>query len=158
MAIDKEKYPNLVDINDQPEEKRLEIQRKGQAAAVIARKKNRSMQESFAKILSMAASDDFIEKYMVNKAVATQLQRDLHDSGEKVTEQDVIGLVMNERSKIGDVKAAIYMRDSSGNMPVKEEKQTVTLTNGVTALMQAIANRNGIDPDEFLNSDNSQDD
>ena len=136
--VGKEKgWVNLVSITDQPEEKRKEICRKGCAGARAVEQKRRTTKEILDFIGSLPATESAAE--CITPDILAQL-------GEGATQKDVLNAAMYLQAQAGNVKAAVYVRDSIGEKPadVMQVEATVSpedmdLVNRVNKRLAGIA-------------------
>ena len=103
---------NLIPTTDLTPEERSDLGRKGGIASGVARRKARNMREAARIILAAPLTDD------PDTAAA------LAEMGLEPDQQGAILLAATKKSKYGDIEAARYIRDTSGQAPT----QTVELS------------------------------
>lgn len=129
---------NLVDpIDKRPPEEAKEIRRKGAAAGREIQKKRKTTKEILDFIGSLPATETATE--CLPPDILAQL-------GEGATQKDVLNAAMYLQAQAGNVKAAVYVRDSIGEKPadVMQVEATVSpedmeLVNRVNKRLAGIA-------------------
>lgn len=127
-----------VPFNQMPEEKQLEIRRKGAEAVNKLHGEKKTAKESLSKILTLKVTEEIIENADIDPAVAERLKRD----NPNATLYDLIQAVAVGRALEGNIKAAEYVRDTHGDKPVDRVEVTENLTTDQDReLMRQIAQR-----------------
>lgn len=128
---------NLIPIADRPEEEQREIRRKGCAGARRVEQKRKTTKEILDFIGSLPATESASE--YITPDIMAQL-------GEGATQKDVLNAAMYLQAQAGNVKAAVYVRDSIGEKPadVMQVEATVSpedmdLVNRVNKRLAGIA-------------------
>jgi len=125
-------------FNRMDPEKLREISKKGAAASLKVRGEKKTAREALENILSLKATDKIINEADLSPEMAERLKR----SGIEVTFYDLIQLVAVGRAVGGNIKAAEYVRDTFGDMPIKQVEITENITTDADrALLQGIAER-----------------
>ena len=127
-----------VSFNMMPPEKLKEIQRKGAEAVNALKGEKRTAKESLENILTLKASDKIIEAADLEPEIAERLKR----SGVNITVYDLLQLVAVGRAVGGNMKAYELVRDTYGDMPVKQVEITENITTDADrALLKKINDR-----------------
>ncbi len=97
---------NLIQFNSKrtpqtPEERREQARRAGIASG-IARRKKRALKDVLTDLLAAELSDE------------DETKKILEDMGVEASQEAAIGLAMIQKARKGEVEAARYLRDSSG--------------------------------------------
>ena len=128
---------NLIPIADRPEEEQRDIRRKGCAGARRVEQKRKTTKEILDFIGSLPATESASE--YITPDIMAQL-------GEGATQKDVLNAAMYLQAQAGNVKAAVYVRDSIGEKPadVMQVEATVSpedmeLVNRVNKRLAGIA-------------------
>ena len=128
---------NLIPIADRPEDEQREIRRKGCAGARRVEQKRKTTKEILDFIGSLPATESASE--FITPDIMAQL-------GEGATQKDVLNAAMYLQAQAGNVKAAVYVRDSIGEKPadVMQVEATVSpedmeLVNRVNKRLAGIA-------------------
>ena len=130
-----QKEHNLAVID--PERAR-EIRRKGAEVLNQLKGEKRTARESLDNILTLKASETMISNADLEPELAERLKR----SGVSITVYDLIQLVATGRAIGGNMKAYELIRDTYGDMPVKQVEITENITTEQDrALLQSIAAR-----------------
>lgn len=125
-------------IKDMEPERRREIQQAGQKASVEAQKKRRTIKEIYSDLLQQPDSVEGLE----DEELAQTVQEMAQKRGKPLTVYDSIAIAMAAKAKAGDVKAAVFVRDSVGDKPVDQVQQVgEVLTDEDRLLMQRVAER-----------------
>ena len=98
---------NLIPTTDLTPEERSDLGRKGGIASGVARRKARNMREAARLILSSPLTDD------------PETAAALEQLGLEPDQQGAILLAVTKKSKYGDIEAARYIRDTSGQSPAQ---------------------------------------
>lgn len=104
--------------------KRSEISRKGAEAVNKIRGEKRTAKEALENILTLRVTDTIIDKSDLDPELADRLKR----SGVDITLYDLIQLVAAGRAAGGNMKAYELIRDTYGDMPVKQVEITENIT------------------------------
>ena len=99
---------NLRSLGDVPEEERKAIQSAGGVASGKARRKARNMREAAQILLSAALIDD------------PETQKALEVLGLEADQQGAMLLAALRKSQTGDIEAARFVRDTSGQAPAQQ--------------------------------------
>ncbi len=119
-------------------EKAKEIRRKGAEAINALKGEKRTAKESLDNILTLTASETMINNADLEPEIAERLKR----SGVKITVYDLIQLVATGRAIGGNMKAYELIRDTYGDMPVKQVEITENITTDADrALLKKINDR-----------------
>lgn len=125
-------------IGDQPPEKKRAIQQAGAAASNKVQDKRRTIRDIYADLLQQPDDIAGIE----DEELAARAQQMAQQQGRAITVYDSIALAMAAKAKAGDVKAAVFVRDSAGDKPVDQVQQVgEVLTDEDRLLMQRVAER-----------------
>ncbi len=98
---------NLIPFNERSKEECRAIQSAGGVASVAARRKAKSMREAAQILLSAALTD------------APETQRALETLGLEADQQGAVLLASLRRAQAGDIEAARFVRDTSGQAPAQ---------------------------------------
>ena len=113
MAEKKKKgrVENLIPFNQRTEEERREISSRAGKASVEARRKKRDMREQVKEFLQSAVSPEqkTLRKVMGSMGV---------DEADMDYSMAIISMMVREAAK-GNVKAAVFLRDTAGFMPAE---------------------------------------
>ena len=99
---------NLIQFDEMDEARRREISSNGGKASGVARRKAKNMREAARILLSAALLDDD-----ATKAALEQM-------GLEADQQSAILLAAIDKAKRGDIEAARYARDTSGQAPAQQ--------------------------------------
>ncbi len=148
--IDGEKVPEGIEkgwTNLKPEkynfavmdpEKRSEISRKGAEAVNKIKGEKRTAKEALENILTLRVNDKIISAADIEPELAERLKR----AGVDITLYDLIQLVAAGRAVGGNMKAYELIRDTYGDMPVKQVEVTENITTDADReMMRTIAER-----------------
>ena len=125
-------------IKDMEPERKREIHQAGQKASVEAQKKRRTIKEIYNDLLQQPDSVEGLEDQELAQAVQEMAQQ----RGKPLTVYDSIAIAMAAKAKAGDVKAAVFVRDSAGDKPVDQVQQVgEVLSDEDRLLMQRVAER-----------------
>ena len=124
---------NLVDpIDKRPPEEAKEIRRKGAAAGREIQKKRKTTKEIL----------DFIGNLPATATATECLPPDiLAQLGEGATQKDVLNAAMYLQAQQGNVKAAVYVRDSIGEKPADVMQVEATVSPEDMALVNRVSRR-----------------
>lgn len=118
--------------------KRSEISRKGAEAVNKIRGEKRTAKEALENILTLRVTDSIIDKSDLDPELADRLKR----AGVDITLYDLIQLVAAGRAAGGNMKAYELIRDTYGDMPVKQIELTENITTEQDReMMRTIAER-----------------
>jgi hypothetical protein len=138
-------HKNLIPITERDPEEAKRICAKGAAAARAIQKKRRTMKESLDLILSLPAKD------LAKENLPAETIAKFEEAGIEIDYGTLITAKMAEQSRKGDIKAAQFVRDTSGEMPTNKQEITATITDGDMELINKMSKRLGIgsnDPDK----------
>jgi len=99
---------NLVSFADMPEEKKKAIQSAGGIASQKARRKARNMREAARILLEAKLLDD------------PETEAALQTLGLEADQQGAVLLAALRKSQAGDIEAARFVRDTSGQAPAQQ--------------------------------------
>ena len=105
-------------------EKAKEIRRKGAEAVNQLKGEKRTAREALENILTLKASDGILSKADLDSELAERLKK----SGINITMYDLLQLVAVGRAAGGNMKAYELIRDTYGDMPVKQIEVTENIT------------------------------
>lgn len=105
-------------------EKHREISRKGAAAVNKMFGEKKTAKQALETILTLKVTDEIIEKAALDPAIAERLKRTNPDA----TIYDLIQAVAAGRAVGGNMKAYELIRDTYGDMPVKQVEITENIT------------------------------
>lgn len=106
--------------------------RKGGIQSGKVRKKKKAMRETAEMILGLALNDGTVTDIEGVQNVAAL-------NGKNITVQETIILKQALKALEGDIRAAEFMRDTSGNKPTNEQRMDVAVDNGfIDALNAAV--------------------
>jgi len=138
-----------VSFNQMPEEKALEIRRKGAAAVNKMHGEKKTARESLEKILTLRATPEIIAGADLEPEIAERLKRDNPDA----TLYDLIQIVAVGRAVGGNMKAYELIRDTYGDKPTeKVEVSAEIMTDKDRELLEKISRRLD-DPDVVVVAD-----
>lgn len=106
-------HENLIPLDRRTKEEQREIVTAGGRASGVARRKYRTMRETLKMVLSMDVADE--QKAQALKAL-----------GIAPTYQNAIQISMANKAIDGDVDAARFVRDTSGEKPAQAVDMSVT--------------------------------
>lgn len=119
-------------INERPIEEQKEICRKGAEAGREIQKKRRTTKEILEFIGSLPATESARE----------QLPSDLVAKlGANATQKDILNAAMYIQAQQGNVKAAVYVRDSIGEKPADVMQVEATVSPEDMALVDRVSRR-----------------
>ena len=113
-----------VSFNDMDPEKAREIQRKGAEAVNALKGEKRTAREALENILTLKVTDKILSNSDLEPELAERLKR----SGINITVYDLLQLVAVGRAAGGNMKAYELIRDTYGDMPVKQIEVTENVT------------------------------
>jgi len=129
-------YKNLIPFNQLTEEAQRELARKGAARSAEVKRARRTGREIAQAILAANMTPEQIEDVLSGAKALL---------GDDTTAYAVMTAKMVQCANMGDVKAAIYMRDTAGDKP--EDNMTIDAnltTPGDTEILRKLAERLGI--------------
>ena len=106
-------------IGDQPAERKRAIQQAGAAASNEVQAKRRNIRDIYNDLLQQPDDITGLE----DQELAERAQQRAQQLGKAITVYDSIAIAMAAKAKAGDVKAAIFVRDSAGDKPVDQVQQ-----------------------------------
>lgn len=121
----KEKYPNLITFNDLTEEEQRAIASKGGKKSGEVRRKRKQASQLLADILGRSLSNEQIDEILGD---AQSLL-----GGDK-SAYNVMLIKMLQCAMSGDVKAMQLVRDTVGDKPIEEIKQTTITQEDIKAI------------------------
>lgn len=125
-------------FKDMKPEKKREIQQAGQMASVEAQKKRRTIKEIYSDLLQQP---DTVEG-LADEELAKTVQEMAQKRGKPITLYESIAVAMAAKAKAGDVKAAVFVRDSAGDKPTDQvEISAESITDEDRRLLQNIQAR-----------------
>lgn len=120
------------------QEKRKEICRKGAEAVNKIKGEKRTAKEALENILTLRVNDKIISSADLEPELAERLKR----SGIDITLYDLIQLVAAGRAVGGNMKAYELIRDTYGDMPIKQIEVTENITTDADReLMRQLSER-----------------
>lgn len=127
-----------IPITERDPEERREICRKGAAAVNKIHGEKKSAKESLDRMLSILATPEIIAAADIEKALADRLKKENPD----MTIYDVANAAAIGRALSGNVAAMQYIRDTRGDMPIKQIELTENITTDADReMLRAIAAR-----------------
>lgn len=125
-------------IGDQPAERKRAIQQAGAAASNELQAKRRTIKDIYNDLLQQPDDITGIE----DQELAERAQQRAQQQGKAITVYDSIAIAMAAKAKAGDVKAAVFVRDSAGDKPADQMEITAeAVTDADRELMQNIQKR-----------------
>lgn len=125
-------------LNKIDPEKRREICQKGAAAVNKIRGEKKTAREALENILTLKVNDKIISAADLEPEIAERLKK----SGSEVTFYDLINLVAVGRAVGGNMKAYELIRDTYGDMPIKQIEVTENITTDADReLMRQLSER-----------------
>ena len=125
-------------LDQQPPERKREIQQAGAAASNKVQAKRRTIRDIYADLLQQPDTVQGLE----DQELAGVAQKRAQERGKVLTVYDAIAVAMAAKAKAGDVKAAVFVRDSAGDKPVDQVQQVgEVLSEEDRLLMQRVAQR-----------------
>ena len=113
-----------ISFNMMDPEKAAEIRRKGAEAVNALKGEKRTAREALENILTLKASQAIIDGADIPEELAERLK----SSGINITMYDLLQLVAVGRAAGGNMKAYELIRDTYGDMPVKQIEVTENVT------------------------------
>lgn len=125
-------------IGDQPAERKRAIQQAGAAASNEVQAKRRSIRDIYSDLLQQPDDITGIE----DQELAERAQQRAQQQGKAITVYDSIAIAIAAKAKAGDVKAAVFVRDSAGDKPADQMEITAeTITDADRRLMDNLSKR-----------------
>ena len=125
-------------LDQQPAERKREIQQAGARASNAAQAKRRTIKDIYSDLLQQEDDITGIE----DQELAERAQKRAQEQGKAITVYDSIAIAMAAKAKAGDVKAAVFVRDSAGDKPADQMEITAdTITDADREIMQNIQKR-----------------
>nr|DAG92001.1 MAG TPA: hypothetical protein [Ackermannviridae sp.] len=125
-------------IKDMEPKRKREIQQAGQKASVEAQKKRRTIKEIYSDLLQQPDSVEGLE----DEELAQTVQEMAQQRGKPITLYESIAVAMAAKAKAGDVKAAVFVRDSAGDKPADQVELTAeTMTDADRELLANVQKR-----------------
>ena len=119
-------------------EKAAEIRRKGAEAVNALKGEKRTAREALENILTLKVNDKIIDNSDLDPEIVDRLKR----SGINITMYDLLQLVAVGRAAGGNMKAYELVRDTYGDMPVKQIEVTENITTDADReLMRQLSER-----------------
>lgn len=110
-----------------------EARKRGQKGGVKsgkARKERKAMKETAEMILGLTLKDGTVTALEDIQSMAAA-------NGKNITVQDAIILKQAQKALKGDIRAAEFIRDTSGNRPTNEQRMDVAVDNGFIEALNA---------------------
>lgn len=104
--------------------------KKGGIKSGKARKERKAMKETAEMILGLTLKDGTVTAIEDIQSMAAA-------NGKNITVQDAIILKQAQKALKGDIRAAEFMRDTSGNKPTNEQRMDVAVDNGFIEALNA---------------------
>lgn len=125
-------------LADQPAAKKREIQQAGAAASNALQAKRRTIKDIYNDLLQQPDDITGIE----DQELAERAQQRAQQQGKAITVYDSIAIAMAAKAKAGDVKAAVFVRDSAGDKPADQVELTAeTMTDADRELLANVQKR-----------------
>lgn len=125
-------------LDQQPAERKREIQSAGAKASNELQAKRRTIRDIYNDLLKQPDDISSLE----DQDLAERAQKMAQKRGEPLTVYDSIAIAMAAKAKAGDVKAAVFVRDSAGDKPADQVELTAeAMTDADRELMQNIQKR-----------------
>lgn len=142
--------PDKYSFANMPKDKLRAISRKGQARMVEVTQERRTAKQCLTDILGLEATESIIAGAELDPEIAEQLK----GYADKITMYDLINLVAVGLAAGGNVRALEYVRDSVGDIPVKQisVEGANIMTNEDRTLLEHVAARLN-DPDMLIVAD-----
>lgn len=103
---------------------------KGGIKSGKARKEKKAMKETAEMILGLTLKDGTVTDLEDIQSMAAA-------NGKNITVQDAIILKQAQKALKGDIRAAEFVRDTSGNRPTNEQRMDVAVDNGFIEALNA---------------------
>lgn len=104
--------------------------KKGGIKSGKARKERKAMKETAEMILELTLKDGTVTDLEDIQSMAAA-------NGKNITVQDAIILKQAQKALKGDIRAAEFIRDTSGNRPTNEQRMDVAVDNGFIEALNA---------------------
>lgn len=104
--------------------------KKGGIKSGKARKERKAMKETAEMILGLTLKDGTVTDLEDIQSMAAA-------KGKNITVQDAIILKQAQKALKGDIRAAEFIRDTSGNRPTNEQRMDVAVDNGFIEALNA---------------------
>lgn len=104
--------------------------KKGGINSVKSRKEKKAMRETAEMILELSLKDGAVTDIESIQSMAAL-------NGKNITVQEAIVLKQAQKAIRGDIRAAEFMRDISGNKPTNEQRMNVSVDNGFIEALNA---------------------
>lgn len=104
--------------------------RKGGIKSGKVRKERKAMKETAEMILGLTLKDGTVTDLEDIQSMAAA-------NGKNITVQDAIILKQAQKALKGDIRAAEFIRDTSGNRPTNEQRMDVAVDNGFIEALNA---------------------
>lgn len=104
--------------------------KKGGIKSGKARKERKAMKETAEMVLALTLKDGTITDLADIQSMAAA-------NGKNITVQDAIILKQAQKALKGDIRAAEFIRDTSGNRPTNEQRMDVAVDNGFIEALNA---------------------
>lgn len=104
--------------------------KKGGVKSGKARKERKAMKETAEMILGLTLYDGTVTDL-------EDIQSMVAANGKNITVQDAIILKQAQKALKGDIRAAEFIRDTSGNRPTNEQRMDVAVDNGFIEALNA---------------------
>lgn len=104
--------------------------KKGGIKSGKARKERKAMKETAEMILGLTLKDGIVTDLEDIQSMAAA-------NGKNITIQDAIILKQAQKALKGDIRAAEFIRDTSGNRPTNEQRMDVAVDNGFIEALNA---------------------
>lgn len=125
-------------LDQQPAERKREIQQAGARASNAAQAKRRTIKDIYSDLLQQEDDIAGIE----DQELAERAQKRAQERGQSITIYDSIAIAMAAKAKAGDVKAAVFVRDSAGDKPAEQMEITAeSITDADRKMLQNIQAR-----------------
>lgn len=125
-------------LDQQPADRKREIQQAGARASNAAQAKRRTIKDIYSDLLQQEDDITGIE----DQELAARAQKRAQERGQSITVYDSIAIAMAAKAKAGDVKAAVFVRDSAGDKPADQvEISAETITDADRQLIDNIKRR-----------------
>ena len=104
--------------------------KKGGIKSGKKRKERKAMKETAEMILGLTLKDGTVTDLEDIQSMAAA-------NGKNITVQDAIVLKQAQKALKGDIRAAEFIRDTSGNRPTNEQRMDVAVNNGFIEALNA---------------------
>lgn len=125
-------------LDQQPADRKREIQQAGAKRSNEVQAKRRTIKDIYSDLLQQ--EDDITG--LEDQELATRAQKRAQERGQPITVYDSIAIAMAAKAKAGDVKAAVFVRDSAGDKPADQVELTAeTMTDADRELLANVQKR-----------------